>query len=382
MRRLSHLASTIPVRLFGALLALVLPLSLISPARGASFPLPADGSNIVGQLRVVIADPRNTLLDVARHYELGFEEMTSANPGVSIWAPGEGTRIVVPTRFILPPKPWQGVVINIPQRRLYYFPAPRKGEQAMVVTFPLGIARQGWPTPLGQTAITSKYRDPSWTVPDSILEEHRSGGEPDFPDFFPPGPNNPLGMVAFRTGFPGILLHSTNRPWGVGMRVSHGCIRLYPENAETLFTTLPVGTPIRFVYQPALAGLQDGMLYLSVAEPIEDYQENGGSLFQEAINSLLPYNSTMDAPEWDLDRVQLAVELRQFLPVPISTNAPSLEQLLASIRPDPYELEPYGPEANTSSTPEPPRPTDNGGRPAAGPEPLQIEIIRGNDRTE
>lgn len=325
-------------------------------AWGASFPLPTDGSNMVGQFRVVTADPRNTLLDIARHYELGYDEIVSANPGVSIWLPGEGTRIFVPTLFILPPPPWQGLVVNIPQRRLYYFPKPKPNEPATVVTFPIGVARQGWPTPLGQTIITDKYRDPSWTVPESILEEHRSQGEPDFPAYFPPGPDNPLGMVAFRTGFEQILLHGTNRPWGVGMRVSHGCIRLYPENSEVLFLQMPIGTPVRFINQPVSVGNRDGVLYVGAAEPVEDYG-NGSSLLRQAIDGLSAYGGAKNASEWDLDRVHFAVEFRQIIPVPVSTGAPSLGQIIASLTPERYEFEPYGLEANNALVPAPPRPS-------------------------
>ncbi len=347
-----------------------------SPGWGATYPLPTDGSNIVGQLHVVIADSRNTLLDIARHYDLGYEEITVANPGVSIWLPGEETRVVVPTVFILPPQPWQGLVVNIPQRRLYYFPKPEANEPAKVITFPIGIARPGWPTPLGQTAITSKYRDPSWTVPDSILEEHRSQGEPDFPAFFPPGPDNPLGMVAFRTGFHEILLHGTNRPWGVGMRVSHGCIRLYPENAEDLFLQVVPGTPLRFINAPVSAGARDGLLYLGVAEPVEDYSENGSSLFRQAIEVLQPYGSQENGPDWDLDRVRLAVEARQFVPVPVSVGAPSLDEIIASTSPGRHDFEPYGIGANRALVPEPPRPSGANGRADGDAEdqPLDLRI--------
>ena len=163
------------------------------------------------------------------------------------------------------------------------------------------------------------------------------------------------------------------------MRVSHGCIRLYPENSEDLFLQVPVGTPIRFISQPASVGSKDGMLYLGVAEPIEDYQDNGSSLFQEAINVLAPYNSLAGAPEWELDRVQLAVELRQFVPVPVSVGAPSHDEIIASINPERYDFEPYGIEANTAVAPEPPRPSGASapaeGAPVAPRPPLRLEII-------
>ncbi len=228
----------------------------LAPAtRAATFALPTDGSNMVGEIRVVtLADPRNTLLDIGRHFDLGYNEITAANPGVSVWMPGAGTRIVVPTEFILPPKPWVGIVVDVPQRRLYYFPTPRPGEPARVITFPVGIARPGWPTPLGSTRIIAKYKDPSWIVPKDILQEHHQEGDARFPSYFPPGPGNPMGMLAMQTGFPAIFIHGTNRPWGVGMEVSHGCVHLYPEDAADLFPRLPVGTPVRV----ARSGRQPG----------------------------------------------------------------------------------------------------------------------------
>jgi L,D-transpeptidase ErfK/SrfK len=319
--------------------------------RGATFLLPSDGNNIVGQIQVVTADSRNTLLDIARHFELGFEEITLANPGVSIWLPGEGTRIVVPTEFILPPPPWQGIVVNIPQRRLYYFPPRKVKEPATVITFPLGIARPGWPTPLGSTRITGKHKDPAWFVPKSIQEEQRQAGEPNFPDYFPPGPNNPMGMLALQTGFPQIFIHGTNRPWGVGMKVSHGCLHLYPEHAADLFPQVKIGMPVRFINQPVLVGERDRQLYLSVFEPVDGYPEDPRSLLVQAMDMLLTYDAPID---WK--RVEQVVEARRIMPVPIIVGAPGLDDILAALPPQPYTFEPYGIEANDAMPPEARRP--------------------------
>ena len=340
--------STAAARLVFGLHILVLLVCGSVPGWGATFLLPTDGSNIVGQLQVVTADSRNTLLDIARHYELGHEEITLANPGVSIWLPGEGTRILVPTLFILPPPPRVGIVVNIPQRRLYYFPRRKAKEPATVVTFPLGIARPGWPTPLGTTRIIGKHKDPSWFVPKSIQEEYRSQGEPEFPEYFPPGPDNPMGMLALQTGFAQIYIHGTNRPWGVGMRVSHGCLHLYPEHAAILFPEVPVGMPVRIINQPVLVGNRDHLLYLGVSEPVDGYPGDQGSLIVQAMDALTLYDAPVD---WD--RVEQVVASKRIIPIPVSVGAPSLDDLIASIKPEKYDFEPYGIEANQGMPPEP-----------------------------
>lgn len=322
-------------------------------ARGATYALPTDGGNLVGRLQVVVPDARNTLLDIARHYDLGYDEITAANPGVSIWLPGAGRRIVVPTEFVLPPRPWTGIVINIPQRRLYYFPRRKANEPATVVTFPIGISRPGWSTPLGQTRITAKYKDPSWWVPKSIQEEHRRQGDANFPTYFPPGPDNPMGMLALQTGFAQIYIHGTNRPWGVGMRVSHGCLHLYPENAAYLFPHVPVGTPVRIIDQPVLVGRRDRALYLSVSEPVEGYPDDKDSMLIRALDALVQYKARHKGtvPKIDWQRVREVVEARQILPVPVSVGSPDLEQLLAGIRPQPYDYAPYDVDANDGAPP-------------------------------
>jgi L,D-transpeptidase ErfK/SrfK len=352
--------SATATRMIFSLHILVLLVCWSALARGATFLLPTDGSNIVGQVRVVVADSRNTLLDIARHFELGHEEITLANPGVSIWLPGAGTRIVVPTEFILPPPPWQGVVVNIPQRRLYYFPPPKAKQPASVITFPLGIARPGWPTPLGATRIVGKHKDPAWFVPKSIQAEQRSQGEPDFPEYFPPGPNNPMGMLALQTGFAQIFIHGTNRPWGVGMRVSHGCLHLYPEHAADLFPQVVVGTPVRFVNQPVLVGERDQQLYLSVFEAVDGYPDDPRSPLVQAMDLLLTYDAPID---WK--RVEQVVDARRGMPVPVNAGAPGLDDLLAVIQAEPYVFEPYGIEANDAMPPDETR----GPEPADAPAP-------------
>ena len=334
------------------ILALLL-LGCSAPGWAATFPLPTDGSNIVGQIRVVIASHHNTLLDIARHYDLGYNEITAANPQVSIWLPKAGTLIVVPTEFILPPRPWTGIIVNIAQRRLYYFPRPKANQPAMVVTFPIGISRPGWSTPLGKTRVIAKFKDPSWIVPKDIVAEHRSQGNVNFPTYFPPGPGNPMGMLALETGFSEIFIHGTNRPWGVGMRVSHGCMHLYPENAARLFAQVPVGTPLSIVNLPFLIGDRDNTLYLSASRPVAEYPEAQQSLSNLAMEAMTLYMVHHDGalPKVDWRAVRQVADTHGVIPVPISVGAPTIEQIIASIKPEKYEYQPYGIDANDAAQP-------------------------------
>lgn len=331
----------------------MLVLSMAGTANAENFPLPINGDNIVGDIQVVtIANPDVTLLDIARHYNLGYEEIVRANPDVSVWVPKPGSRVIIPTQFILPPGPLQDIVINIPQRRLFYFPKPVSRQQAQVVTFPISIAREGWSTPLGQSRITAKHRNPSWFVPKSILEERWSEGELEFPTYFPPGPDNPMGMLALETSFPGIFIHGTNMPWGVGMRTSHGCLHLYPEDAEQLFSMVPVGTKVRIINEPTTVGVRDGVLYLSSSQPLDEYpSELSASTRALHVLSLYMQQDLDLLSKVDWQRMYAVVEESQILPTPISLWAPSMKDLIAEIPPQPYENAPYGPDANSAVPP-------------------------------
>ncbi len=232
---------------------------------GLSFPLPTDGGDVVGNVVEVTARYEDTFSDFARDYDLGYREMLAANPGIDPWLPGAGTRITIPTRFILPPPPRKGLIINLAELRLYYFPP---GENR-VITHPIGIGREGWETPTGKTRIIQKTRDPVWIPPESIREEYAKKGT-ELPKVVKPGPDNPLGRFALRLGMPGYLIHGTDKPYGVGMRVSHGCIRLYPEDIEALFPLIGINTPVRIINQPYKAGWLDGTLYLEAHPPLEE----------------------------------------------------------------------------------------------------------------
>jgi L,D-transpeptidase ErfK/SrfK len=244
------------------------PVEPVEPIDANRFEL-ADDTEVVGRLQVVRASADDTFVDIARSYGLGFDELVQANPDVDPWLPGEGTPVILPTRFVLPSAPREGVVLNVASKRLFYYPPAVGDEPRRVETFPIGIGREGWATPTGETEVVSKARDPVWFVPASIRKEHAEAGDP-LPPQVPPGPDNPLGTRVLGLGLPGYLIHGTNKPAGVGMRVSHGCVRLFPEDIEYLYEELPVGTPVRIVNQPYLVAWQQGELLLEAHPPLEE----------------------------------------------------------------------------------------------------------------
>ncbi len=239
------------------------------PIEPNAFVLTAADQTVVGEPQVVFARAEDTLSDLAREYGLGYDEILAANPGTDPWLPGEGTPIFLPTQHVLPNVPRNGVVLNIATKRLFYFPSVQDGEPQQVLTYPIGIGRVGWETPLGATTVVSKARDPHWYVPRSVRLEHKEMGNP-LPSVVPPGPDNPLGTRVLKLDMPGYLIHGTNQPYGVGMRVSHGCVRLYPENIEFLYALVDVGETVTIINDPYQMGRRDGVLYFEAHAPLED----------------------------------------------------------------------------------------------------------------
>ena len=243
-----------------------------------SYTLKAPDATLMGNLEKIQAENKDTLPDIARANGLGYQEIKLANPGVDTWLPGQGTEIVLPTLFVLPVTPHVGIVLNIPEMRLYYFPPQNSDQVSEVITHPIGVGRQGWSTPYINTRIIQKKTRPSWHPPESIRKEHAEQGDP-LPKRVPPGPNNPLGNYAMRLGLPEYIIHGTNKPFGIGMRVSHGCIRLYPEDIKSLFQQVKLRTPVRIVNQPYKVGRYNDKIYLE-AHPFmeEDAEQFEGNL--------------------------------------------------------------------------------------------------------
>ena len=282
-------------------------------ARAESFRVPDAGDDLIGALRHTKAHQEDTLIDIARRFSVGQDEMVMANPTVDRWLPKEGTDVLIPQEYILPNAPRAGIVVNIPEMRLYYFPVrvssttaakkpavpsaapggkvPAKPGAAAaparpaaspatrvesagsgeVITYPVSMGRMDWRTPIGKTSVVNKQKDPSWTPPASIKREHAAKGDP-LPDVVPPGPDNPLGKYAMRLGVAGYLIHGTDaaKADGIGMRVTHGCMRMYNEDIARLFPLIPVGTPVYLVNQPVKLGWRAGKLYMEVSQPLDE----------------------------------------------------------------------------------------------------------------
>jgi L,D-transpeptidase ErfK/SrfK len=225
----------------------------------------AKKDDVIGGLAVIRLQKGDTLPDIARHFSLGINTVSAANPGIDIWVPEAGERILLPLSFILPDTR-KGIVINLAAMRLFYF--KKDGNRLAVATYPVGIGTTERPTPMGQMYVKRKKIRPTWYVPASIAEDHRKKGDP-LPAKVPPGPLNPLGDYALYLSKSGYLVHGTNKPASIGLRATNGCIRLYPEDIERLFENAPVKTPVRIVNQPYLVGQRDGIIYLEAHTPFE-----------------------------------------------------------------------------------------------------------------
>ena len=243
------------------------------PVATHRFELASDQDDLIGIVQVTTASKEDTLSDIARRFNVGYEEIVRANPKVDPWLPGEGREIVVPTQQLLPNAPREGVVINVAAMRLYYFPKRKAGEQQVVYTHPIGIGKVGWATPEGTTKVVRKAKDPVWRPGPGVRAEHKANGEI-LPAVVPAGPDNPLGNRAMYLGWAQYLIHGTNKPYGVGLRSSHGCIRMYPEDVEKVFDMVPIGEKVTVVNQPFVFGWHDGQLYLQSFDVLEDDPRN------------------------------------------------------------------------------------------------------------
>jgi L,D-transpeptidase ErfK/SrfK len=292
-----------------------------------AFPAPSARGDVIGSLTMYKLQPGDTLLDVGRWYGLSAKEVSDANNHLDWWSPPPGREIVLPTEHILPEGPRVGVILNIPEMRLYYFYPSSTGVHhrgksttklknamfshqtaSVVYTFPVGLGRFDWKTPVGVWRVVAKTRNPTWVVPNDIYQEHlERDGEADH--VIPGGaPDNPLGHYRLSLSLPEYALHGTDVPWGVGMNVSHGCVRLYPEDIERLYSKVRIGTPGRFVYQPVKFGWRGDALYVEVHDDL--YAKYPG-LWNHALREV---NRLGLEDRVDMAKLEKAVELRAGIP--------------------------------------------------------------------
>jgi L,D-transpeptidase ErfK/SrfK len=303
-----------------ALASLASCLALALPASAMEFPL-EKGQVAVGAVDTVVAKDDDTMLDLARQFDDGYVDFMAANPGVNPWHPGDGKTIAIPNFFILPDAPRTGIVINLAERRIFYFPPGGK----TVETYPAGVGVRADATPLGTTRVVLKEDRPVWRPPPSIRAER-----PDLPAAIYPGPDDPLGDYALRLGWTNYLIHGTNKPDSVGRNVSHGCLHIYPEDIERLFHEVPVGTQVRSINQAVEAGWIDGRLYVEV-HPTKDQADEID--FNQPMTPAVPpelmqrvAKAAGDRAELvDWDAVRMAGLAATGIPTPVTPAAMDLE---------------------------------------------------------
>jgi L,D-transpeptidase ErfK/SrfK len=270
----------------------------------------AKEDDVIGRLAAIILEKGDSLPDIARHFSLGINTVSAANPGVDIWVPEARGTILLPLSFALPDTRRKGIVINLAAMRLFYF--KKDGKLLTVSTYPVGIGTTEQPTPIGQMYITRKKFQPTWYVPTVIAKDHRKKGDL-LPASVAPGPLNPLGEYALYLSKSGYLVHGTNKPASIGLRATYGCIRLYPEDIKRLYKNTPVKTPVRIVNQPYLVGQRDGIIYIEAHKPFE---ESGTAELKKAYAKLRNIEKK-SGHAFDWKKVKEVVTEARGFPVPI-----------------------------------------------------------------
>ena len=351
----------------------VLSLAAVCSVHAAVYPLTDPNLQVIGEDLHIKTHYSDTLVELARRYGLGYEEMARANPKVDPWLPGEGTDIVIPGRHILPPGPRDGIVVNIPEHRIYYYPKPRRGQTPTVVTYPVSIGKMDWQTPLGLTHVVAKEKNPTWNPPASVRAEHLANNDPLPAGVIKAGPNNPLGLFAMRLAIhPGdYLIHGTNNPLAVGMAVTHGCIRMYPEDVAAMFPTVPVGTKVYLINVPLKVAFVDGDLLLESHPPVDAQGQTIEPVldkFEGLLNQAL--GNTTAAVNWDIaiaalkksDGIPVLVGLQADLGPASPSSAP--QAIAAGSAPAPGAVPPAAGPAPSAAPAPPPQTTTQATAPA------------------
>jgi L,D-transpeptidase ErfK/SrfK len=287
---------------------------------------------VVGVMQATRVRGEETLLDIARRFHLGYDEIVWANRGVDVWLPGEGREVVLPTAQILPDAPHTGLVANVAARRLFHFLPPDASGKRRLVSYPIGIGREAYPTPIGSTYVTRKRAYPDWRVPASVRRAHAKRGDP-LPAVVPGGPDSPIGTHVVDLGWPTYIIHSTNKPAGTGLRVTHGCLQLYPEDITRLYDEVTVGSEVTVVNQPILVGWQGDQLLLEVHKPLEEHAmtaTEAEAVASVAIRKALAARGR-DEASVDWARVRTYVQAKPGYPLPVLKSAPDQAAFVASL---------------------------------------------------
>jgi L,D-transpeptidase ErfK/SrfK len=299
---------------FTTLLLVFMGLGVSTLTQALEFPLLAKGNDLIGHLQFTRVQPGQDFYSIARHFDVGLYELVEANPGVNPDGPDVGTELIIPSQYVLPNVPHKGIIVNVAEMRLYYFPKGR----SVVYTYPVGIGQVGWNTPIGKLHIAEKIKNPIWIVPESIMKFRAAHGDP-VPKIVREGPNDPLGKFAMRLSDHRYLIHSTNEPDGVGQRSSAGCIRMFPENIASLFPMVPVGTPVNIIDQPFKIGFDHGKLLLEAHVP---FKEDAAKYPQgsDYIQGVLSAYSKKHPASWSRAQANTIAQAQSGIPAVIGTS--------------------------------------------------------------
>ena len=322
----------------------LLLLAVVGNAYADTYKLPEiKGDRVVassaGETVTITVDKDQTLLDVARRFNLGQTEIVTLNPTLDRWLIKKGTVVRLPNRRILPDSPHEGITLNVAEYRMYYYPADQPGT---VRSYAHGVGRQDWKTPLGRTTVAKKVKDPAWHPPESIRREHAANGDP-LPAIVPPGPNNPLGAYALYLNLPGdYRIHGTDvdKIFGIGMQITHGCVRMYPEDIQALYNSVAVGTPVYIVKQPVKVGWLNNTLYIEAHPDLEGEEKTQDQRYALALELIQKANNH-EMPDFDQVALNKAIKDLDGTPVPLYERLPPLEGEEPAVEPEPIpELKP------------------------------------------
>lgn len=303
-----------------AFAALALTLTAYSQSASAIvYSLPAANSRLIGE-NIEVTLPQDNKLPLeafAAQYQMGLSNMLEANPGVDVYLPKGGSKLIIPQQLLLPDAPREGIVINSAEMRLYYYP---KGTKTVVV-LPIGVGELGKDTPINWTTKVERKKDgPTWTPTKKMHEDSVAASSP-LPAYFPPGPDNPMGLYALYIGRL-YAIHGTNANFGIGLRVSHGCVRLRADDIKWLFDNVPVGTRVQFIDQPIKASVEpDGSRLVEVHNPLSQTQEQFNSREPVPLSITPAVNKVVSDASVDSNALESALKTRSGMPVKLNTGA-------------------------------------------------------------